>query len=257
PDAPRALLAPGAGVPRLVRRPRRHRARQRAALRRGAAGARRPQGRPAEAGAGRDAARARRAGGRRRAPSQQSPDDRRRARAAPAARRGGRAAAAAARDHREGGQGRCGGGGAAAAVLARDVLGLTRGHWQDGARARGVSIEVENRLASATTVDGNAAALREAVTNLVLNAIDAMPKGGRLTLETRIDGDHAVLVVADTGIGMSESVRLKAHEPFFTTKGVKATGLGLSVAYGIVRSHGGELGLDSREGHGTTVTLTL
>ena len=141
--------------------------------------------------------------------------------------------------------------------VARDVLGLTRGHWQDGARARGVSIEVENRLAGATTVDGNAAALREAVTNLVLNAIDAMPKGGRLTLETRIDGDHAVLVVADTGIGMSESVRLKAHEPFFTTKGVKATGLGLSVAYGIVRSHGGELGLDSREGHGTTVTLTL
>ncbi len=141
--------------------------------------------------------------------------------------------------------------------VARDVLGLTRGHWQDGARARGVSIELENRLAGATTVDGNAAALREAVTNLVLNAIDAMPKGGRLTLETRIDGDHAVLVVADTGIGMSESVRLKAHEPFFTTKGVKATGLGLSVAYGIVRSHGGELGLDSREGHGTTVTLTL
>src|SRR3989442_13927713 len=84
-----------------------------------------------------------------------------------------------------------------------------------------------------------------------------MRRGGGLTLETRIDGDHAVLVVAATGIGMSESVRLKAHEPFFTTKGVKATGLGLSVAYGIVRSHGGELGLDSREGRGTTVTLTL
>src|SRR3989442_14091767 len=102
--------------------------------------------------------------------------------------------------------------------------------WQDGARARGVSIEVEDRLAGATTVGGNAAALREAVTNLVLNAIDAMPKGGRLTLETRIDGDHAVLVVADTGIGMSESVRLKAHEPFLTTKGLKATGPCLSVA---------------------------
>jgi CheY-like chemotaxis protein len=84
-----------------------------------------------------------------------------------------------------------------------------------------------------------------------------MPKGGRLTLETRLDGDRAVLVVGDTGTGMSEHVRLKAHEPFFTTKGVKATGLGLSVAYGIVRSHGGELALDSREGRGTTVTLTL
>src|SRR5207237_123857 len=128
--------------------------------------------------------------------------------------------------------------------VARDVLGLTRGHWQDGARARGVSIEVEDRLAGETTVQGDAAALREAVINLVLNAVDAMPKGGRLTLETRVEGDRAVLVVADTGIGMSETVRLKAHEPFFTTKGVKATGLGLSVAYGIVRSHGGQLSLD-------------
>ena len=141
--------------------------------------------------------------------------------------------------------------------VAGDALGLTRGHWQDSARARGVSIDVEQRLAGATTIEGDAAALREAVTNLVLNAVDAMPKGGRLTVETRTDGDRAVLVVADTGTGMSEHVRLKAHEPFFTTKGVKATGLGLSVAYGIVRSHGGELTLDSREGRGTTVTLML
>jgi GAF domain-containing protein/CheY-like chemotaxis protein len=141
--------------------------------------------------------------------------------------------------------------------VVRDVLSLTRGHWQDGARARGVSIDVEQRLAGAVTVEGDGAALREAVTNLVLNAIDAMPKGGRLTVETRADGDRALLLVSDTGIGMSEQVRLKAHEPFFTTKGVKATGLGLSVAYGIVRSHGGELAVDSEEGRGTTVTMTL
>jgi signal transduction histidine kinase/CheY-like chemotaxis protein len=141
--------------------------------------------------------------------------------------------------------------------VARDVLGLTRGHWQDGARAHGVSIDVEQRLAGATTVEGDALALREAVTNVVLNAIDAMPNGGQLIVETRIDGSRVSLAVTDTGIGMSDSVRLKAHEPFFTTKGVKATGLGLSVAYGIVRSHGGELTLDSHEGRGTTVTLTL
>ena len=141
--------------------------------------------------------------------------------------------------------------------VAGDVLGLTRGHWQDGARARGVTIDVEQRFAGATKVEGDAGALREALTNLVLNAVDAMPKGGRLTVETRTDGDRAVLVVADTGTGMSEHVRLKAHVPFFTTKGVKATGLGLSVAYGIVRSHGGELTLDSGEGRGTTVTLML
>jgi len=138
-----------------------------------------------------------------------------------------------------------------------DVLGLTRGHWQDGARARGVTIDVDQRLAGATTVEGDALALREAVTNIVLNAIDAMPNGGRLSVQTRVDGSRVTLAVTDTGTGMSENVRLKAHEPFFTTKGVKATGLGLSVAYGIVRSHGGELTLDSREGRGTTVTLTL
>jgi CheY-like chemotaxis protein len=138
-----------------------------------------------------------------------------------------------------------------------DVIGLTRGHWQDGARARGVSIDVDQQLAGATTVEGDAVALREAVSNIVLNAVDAMPKGGRLSVHTRVDGSRVSLTVTDTGTGMSETVRLKAHEPFFTTKGVKATGLGLSVAYGIVRSHGGELTLDSREGRGTTVTLTL
>ena len=141
--------------------------------------------------------------------------------------------------------------------VARDVLGLTRGHWQDDARARGVSIDVEQRLAGGTTVEGDAVALREAVTNIVLNAIDAMPNGGRLSIHTRVEGSRVSLAITDTGVGMSESVRLKAHEPFFTTKGVKATGLGLSVAYGIVRSHGGELTLDSGEGRGTIVTLTL
>jgi CheY-like chemotaxis protein/anti-sigma regulatory factor (Ser/Thr protein kinase) len=120
-----------------------------------------------------------------------------------------------------------------------------------------VSIDVDSRLGGVPAVKGDAAALREAVTGLVLNAVDAMPKGGRLTMETRADDANVSLFVTDTGIGMSEAVRLKAHEPFFTTKGVKATGLGLSVAYGIVRSHGGELTLDSAEGRGTRVTVTL
>jgi signal transduction histidine kinase/CheY-like chemotaxis protein len=141
--------------------------------------------------------------------------------------------------------------------VARDVLGLTRGHWQDGPRARGVSVEVESRFGGVPPVEGDPTALREAVTNLVLNAVDAMPAGGRLTVETRAAGGRVSLVVADTGTGMSDTVLRRAHEPFFTTKGVKATGLGLSVAYGIVRSHGGELTVESEEGRGTTVTLTL
>ena len=106
-------------------------------------------------------------------------------------------------------------------------------------------------------VAGDPAALRELLTNLVLNAVDALPHGGRITVETRVDGAAVVLAVGDTGVGMSDEVRRRAHEPFFTTKGVKATGLGLSVAYGIARRHGGELTIASAEGGGTTVVVQL
>src|SRR5262249_61112077 len=98
---------------------------------------------------------------------------------------------------------------------------------------------------------------RGAVITVGLNAAAARPRGGRPPGEPGAGGERMSLVVTDRGIGMPESVRAKAPEPFFTTKGVKATGLGLSVAYGIVRSHAGELALDSREGHGTSVRITL
>src|SRR5439155_1438602 len=106
-------------------------------------------------------------------------------------------------------------------------------------------------------VAGDPAALRELLTNLVLNAADALPGGGRITIETREDAGAVVVTVSDTGIGMPDEVRRRAHEPFFTTKGVKATGLGLSVAYGIARRHGGNLTIQSEEGRGTTVLVHL
>ena len=141
--------------------------------------------------------------------------------------------------------------------VVRDVLEMTRGRWQEGARALGVEIQVETRLGGVPPVAGDPAALRELLTNLVLNAVDALPHGGRITVETRVDGAAVVLAVGDTGVGMSDEVRRRAHEPFFTTKGVKATGLGLSVAYGIARRHGGELTIASAEGGGTTVVVQL
>jgi signal transduction histidine kinase/CheY-like chemotaxis protein len=142
-------------------------------------------------------------------------------------------------------------------TVAADVLEMTRGHWHDAPRARGMSIEVQSRTGAVAGVAGDPAGLREAITNLVLNAVEAMPRGGRITIETASDGATVTLAVSDTGMGMREDVRLRAHEPFFTTKGVKATGLGLSVAYGIARRHGGELTIASTPGEGSTVTLRL
>jgi GAF domain-containing protein/anti-sigma regulatory factor (Ser/Thr protein kinase) len=141
--------------------------------------------------------------------------------------------------------------------IVKDVLEMTRGRWQDAARAHGAEIAVESRVAPLPPIPGDPAALREMLTNIVLNSVDALPRGGRLTVEAAAVEDAVVLAVTDTGVGMSEDVRLRAHEPFFTTKGVRATGLGLSVAFGIARRHGGELVIQSEEGRGTAVRITL
>jgi len=98
---------------------------------------------------------------------------------------------------------------------------------------------------------------REALVNVVFNAIDAMPSGGRLVVRTWAADGRVQCAVADTGFGMPEEVRRRALEPFFTTKGPKSRGLGLSVCHGVVRRYGGELRVESRPGQGTTVTLSL
>ncbi len=141
--------------------------------------------------------------------------------------------------------------------LAADVLEATRGRWKDDAEARGISYEVRVEAAPAPAVAGDPLELREALTAIVHNALDAMPDGGRLTVVTAPDGDAVRCVVADSGRGMTDDVRERVFEPFFTTKGARGTGLGLSVAYGILMRHGGDLDVSSRPGDGTTVTLRL
>jgi CheY-like chemotaxis protein len=141
--------------------------------------------------------------------------------------------------------------------VVRDVLGTLQGRGGHGGRLAQTNIQVDSRFGDVASVAGDPAALREALTNIVLNAVDAMPHGGRLVVETRANDDMVTVAVTDTGVGMSPSVQVRAQEPFFTTKGVRATGLGLSVAYGIVRSHGGDMAIQSTEGAGTTVTVTL
>jgi len=93
--------------------------------------------------------------------------------------------------------------------------------------------------------------------NLVFNAIDAMPRGGRLTLASWAEGGRVCVAVKDTGVGMAPEVLQRIFEPFFTTKGPQASGLGLSVSYGIIRRHEGEITVESRPGEGTTFTIRL
>jgi signal transduction histidine kinase/CheY-like chemotaxis protein len=141
--------------------------------------------------------------------------------------------------------------------LATEVVELTRPRWYDEAQLQGRGVEVVVEAGRVPAVAGEPAALREVLMNLVLNALDALPQGGRVTIRTWAASDRVHVAVADTGTGMSDVVRQQALEPFFTTKGPKSTGLGLSVAYGTIERHGGTLVIDSEEGHGTRVTVTL
>jgi nitrogen-specific signal transduction histidine kinase/CheY-like chemotaxis protein len=142
--------------------------------------------------------------------------------------------------------------------VVRDSLAITRPRWEEKKVKGGVPLQLELDLGPVPVVMGRPAELNEVITNLVLNAIDAMPRGGTLRLRTRLgDHRHAVITVADTGMGMTEEVRKRVFDPFFTTKGEEGTGLGLSVSHSIVERHGGDLRVDSHPGEGTTFTITL
>jgi GAF domain-containing protein len=134
---------------------------------------------------------------------------------------------------------------------------LTRPRWEHEAQIRGARIEVIYDRSPLPRVPGRAAEIREVVTSLLLNAVDAMPTGGRIVIRTHADKARVTVVVSDSGAGMAPDVKRRAFEPFFTTKGVKSTGLGLAVAYGTIRRHGGEISVDSTEGIGTTVSFWL
>jgi len=141
--------------------------------------------------------------------------------------------------------------------IGADVMALTQGRWQNEAQLRGVRIEVRLEAGSIPTIAGDPASLREVLVNLVLNAVDAMPQGGHITIATWAGPEGVFCAVSDTGVGMSREVQQRALEPFFTTKGVRNTGLGLSVNYGIIQRHGGDLTIESTEGQGTTITVRL
>jgi signal transduction histidine kinase len=147
-------------------------------------------------------------------------------------------------------------------LMARQVLDLTRARWSDEPLKSGVVIQTRPELAAdLPRIMGVESEIREALTNLVFNAVDAMPAGGTLTLRTRLAGaapDQSVIVeVTDTGAGMDEQTRKRCLEPFFTTKGERGTGLGLAMVFGMVQRHSSEIEIDSVPGMGTTVRLAF
>jgi signal transduction histidine kinase/CheY-like chemotaxis protein/HAMP domain-containing protein len=149
--------------------------------------------------------------------------------------------------------------------IVEQVADLTRARWFDMPQQRGLVIDLRKELAAdLPPVLGVESEIREALINLVFNGVDALTRGGVLTLRTRrlarsrVDGDGAMRValeVTDTGMGMDEETQRRCLEPFFTTKGERGTGLGLAMVYGIVKRHNAEIEITSTVGRGTTMRI--
>jgi CheY-like chemotaxis protein len=144
--------------------------------------------------------------------------------------------------------------------LVPQVVDLTRARWSDMAQQRGIAIEMCTELApDLPAIMGADNEIREALINLIFNAVDAMPNGGPLTLRTRVEKERGIVQVEviDAGIGMNEDTRRRCLEPFFTTKGERGTGLGLAMVYGAMQRHSADIEIESTVGQGTTVRLSF
>lgn len=142
--------------------------------------------------------------------------------------------------------------------LIGDCASLTRPYWYNEPRRKGIEIDLQTDLQEVPSVLGCGSELREVFINLILNAVQAMPKGGeiRITLDLTSSG-NVRLRFSDTGIGMSESVQQHVFEPLFTTKGERGTGMGMAVSQGIIQEHDGTITFSSALGEGTTFTMTF
>jgi signal transduction histidine kinase/ActR/RegA family two-component response regulator/HAMP domain-containing protein len=147
--------------------------------------------------------------------------------------------------------------------LARQVIEMTRPRWRDIPQSGGTVIEMRTDFdANLSMLVGIESEVREALTNLILNAVDAIPNGGTITVRTRVGSrgpatppTHVLVEVGDTGVGMDEETRKRCLEPFFSTKGQRGTGMGLAMVYGVMERHGGHIEIDSAPGRGTVMKL--
>ncbi len=141
--------------------------------------------------------------------------------------------------------------------LILQTISFTQPRWKDQALAAGINIEIRTEFGHVPTVPGNESELRESIANLIFNAVDAIEKRGTITICTETQGKWVVITVKDDGVGMTDEVKSRCLEPFFTTKSGDGTGLGLGSVYGIVRRHEGDLDIQSAPGRGTSVSICL
>jgi len=143
------------------------------------------------------------------------------------------------------------------AGLLNDAIEITRTRWQNEARIRGLEYEVKLDTERGHFTYGSASELREVFVNMIVNAVDAMPRGGKLLVSCRRNDNRLQLHFTDNGVGMPDDVQQKIFEPFFSTKGAQGTGLGLSVSYSIIERHSGSISVVSEPGKGARFTIDL
>ena len=143
------------------------------------------------------------------------------------------------------------------AQVVQDCIQMTRTRWKDQAESQGINYEFRTNFTEPLCVKGCPTELREVITNLIMNALDAMPHGGEMRFDGQVNSGQVLLTIQDTGCGMDEEVLKRIFDPFFSTKKGEGTGLGLSVAYGIIVRHNGRIECSSRKGEGAVFRVHL
>lgn len=141
--------------------------------------------------------------------------------------------------------------------IVTEAVAQSRPKWKDEPNSRGVSVDVVTELEATSPISGNGSQLRDVVENIILNSVDAMPEGGAVTIRTSEEDDCVQIAITDTGTGMEEETRQKVFEPFFTSKDRRGAGLGLSVCWGILQRHNGQIEVSSESGNGAVFIIRL
>lgn len=141
--------------------------------------------------------------------------------------------------------------------LVQQTVRATRRIWQDATKEKGLTVQLNIEQGDIPLVEADHAGLCEAITNIIVNSVEAMTRGGTITISPHRTADHIILRIADNGDGMTREVRSRCLEPFFSTKGIGSAGMGLTVVAGTVKRHGGTLNIESTPGTGTIVTITI